>query len=106
MFYHGRVKSPPSILRSMEMARYILNILRTQLIIVFSWGFHSPVAMENGLRFLVDGRLHQGWVEVKYDEGADLFRVRTIKDGQVCKEVADVYLDCLVRVIDGMVETK
>jgi hypothetical protein len=90
----------------MEMARYILSILRTQLIIVFSWGFHSPVAMENGLRFLVDGRQHRGWVEVKYDEGADLFRVRTIKDGQVCKEETDVYLDCLVRVIDRMVETK
>ena len=90
----------------MEMARYILSILRSQLIIVFSWGFHSPVAVDNGLRFLVDGRLHRGWVEVLYDEGADLFRVRTLKGGQVCCEVADVYLDCLVRVIDGMVETK
>jgi len=106
MFNHGRVKCPPTIFCSMEMARYILSILRTQLIIVFSWGFHSPVAMENGLRFLVDGRQHRGWVEVKYDEGADLFRVRTIKDGQVCKEETDVYLDCLVRVIDRMVETK
>lgn len=91
----------------MEMANYILSILRTQLIIVFSWGFHAPVAVDNGLRFLVNGRLHQGWVEVLYDEGSDLFQVRTLTNpsGSVKAEETDVYLDCLVRVIDRMVET-
>lgn len=90
----------------MEMARYILSILRTQPVIVLSWGFHAPVAVDNGLRFLVNGRLHRGAVEVRYDEGADLFRVRTMANGQVKREESDVYLDCLVRVIDRMVETK
>ena len=90
----------------MEMALYILRILRTQPIIVFSWGFHSPIAVNNGLRFLVEGRLHQGWTEVLYDDGADLFRVRTLKDGAVKEEVSDVYLESLVYVIDKMVETK
>ena len=90
----------------MEMALYILRILRTQPIIVFSWGFHSPIAVNNGLRFLVEGRLHQGWTEVLYDDGADLFRVRTLKDGAVKEEVSDVYLESLVYVIDRMVETK
>ena len=90
----------------MEMANYILRILRSRLVVVFSWGFHSPVAVDGGLRFLVDGYLHQGWVEVIYDEGIDLFRVRTLKNGAVKEEVADVYLDCLVDVIDRMVETK
>lgn len=90
----------------MEMALYILRILRTQPIIVMSWGFHSPIAVENGLKFITDGRLHQGWVEVKYDDGADLFRVRTLKDGAVKEEVSDVYLESLVYVIDKMVETK
>lgn len=90
----------------MEMARYILSILRTQPVIVLSWGFHAPVAVVNGLRFLVNGQLHHGVVEVKYDEGADLFRVRTMENGQVKQEVPDVYLDCLVNVIDRMVETK
>ena len=89
-----------------SMAAYILSILRSQPIVVFSWGFHAPIAMNNGLKFLVDGRLHQGWVEVLYDEGSDLFKVRALTDGSVKAEETDVYLDCLVRVIDRMVETK
>ena len=89
----------------MEMANYIMQILRTQLGIVFSWGFHNPKAIDNGLRFKVQGYLHKGWVEVVYNEGRDLFEVRTInQDGSVKQEVEDVYFDCLVNVIDGMVE--
>lgn len=88
------------------MARYILCILRMQPIVVLSWGFHAPVAVDNGLRFLVNGRLHHGVVEVKYNEGADLFTVRTLANGSVKQEVSEVYLDTLVRVIDHLVETK
>ena len=87
------------------MVKYIMTILRSQPMIVFSWGFHTPVAINNGLRFKVQGFLHTGWVEVVYNEGRDLFEVRTInKDGSVKQEVEDVYFDCLVDVIDGMVE--
>ena len=82
-----------------------MQILRTQTMIVISWGFHNPVAINNGLKFRVQGYLHTGWVEVVYNEGRDLFSVRTInKDGSVKNEVEDVYFDCLVNVIDGMVE--
>ena len=82
-----------------------MTILRSQPMIVFSWGFHTPVAINNGLKFKVQGFLHTGWVEVVYNEGRDLFEVRTInKDGSVKQEVEDVYFDCLVDVIDGMVE--
>lgn len=89
----------------MEMANYIMQILRTQLGIVFSWGFHNPKAIDNGLKFRVQGYLHRGWVEVTYNEGRDLFEVRTInRNGTVNKQVDDVYFDCLVDVIDGMVE--
>lgn len=31
----------------MEMAKYILRILKSQLMIMFSWGFHNPVALDN-----------------------------------------------------------
>ena len=48
----------------MEMAKYIMQILRTQPMIVFSWGFHTPVAINNGLKFKVQGYLHKGWVEL------------------------------------------
>jgi hypothetical protein len=43
---------------------------------------------------------------VVYNEGADLFVVNTLNaDGSIKQQVEDVYLDCLVSVIDSMVET-
>lgn len=85
------------------MAEYILQILRSQLMVVFSWGFHRPTALpeDRGLSFLVDGFLYKGEVLVIYNEGVDLFEVVLTNTG---KKVEDVYLDCLVNVIDGMVE--
>ena len=84
------------------MAEYILEILRTQLMVVFSWGFHQPQQLPNdkGLSFIVDGFKYQGRVQVIYNEGADLFEVR-LDNGEI---VEDVYLDQLVNVIDGIVE--
>lgn len=90
----------------MEMYKYILQILKTQPIVVFSWGFHNAQALPNGLRFAVNGYLHQGLVDVVYNEGADLFVVNTLDgNGTIKQQVEDVYLDCLVNVIDSMVET-
>ena len=75
--------------------------------IVFSWGFHDAYPIYNGIRFKLNGYLHQGDVEVLYDEGADLFVVNTLnEDGSIKQQETDIYLDCLVRVIDTMVETK
>ena len=86
------------------MAKYILRILRSQLMVMFSWGFHNPVALENGLRFNVQGFKFRGIVEVVYNEGWDLFDVRFIKGGKVIDTVEQVYLDGLVDVIDDYVE--
>ena len=91
--------------QTMEMANYILQILRTRLGIVFSWGFNSPRKINNGLRFNVQGFLHRGEVEVIYNEGRDLFELRTFNaDGSIKDVSEDVYFDCLVNVIDGLVE--
>lgn len=88
-----------------SMAQYIISIFKHYLPIVFSWGFHNPMAIDNGLRFSVEGYLHKGWVEVVYDEGYDTFTVRTLKkDGTIKKEVQDVYIDGLVDAIDRLVE--
>ena len=89
----------------MELAVYILRILRTELMVMFSWGFHNAFVIENGLGFYVNGYLHQGRVEVVYNEGWDLFIVRTINaDGSVKEQQDGVYADGLVSVIDSMVE--
>ena len=89
----------------MEMAQYILSILRTQLMVVFSWGFHAATAIENGLAFQVQGFKHTGRVEVLYDDSWDLFTVKTInQDGTVKEQNEGIYVDGLVETIDEMVE--
>ena len=84
------------------MAEYILQILRSQLMVVFSWGFHHPTALPDnrGLAFIVDGFLYKGKVEVVYNDALDLFEIR-LGGGRIEDMV---YCDNLVSVIDGMVE--
>ena len=82
------------------MANYIYTVLMSKVMVVLSWGFNSPIAITDGLRFKVQGFKFTGTVEVIYNEGMDLFEVH-LSDGRV---EADVYADCLVDVIDGMVE--
>ena len=89
----------------MEMAKYILTILRSQLMVVFSWGIHAATAIEDGLAFQVHGFKHQGRVEVQYDAGWDLFTVKTFnQDGTIKEENEGIYVDGLVEAIDKMVE--
>ena len=59
----------------MEMANYIYSILRSQPMIMFSWGFNNPLALANeeGLVFSVNGFKHKGNVKIVYHSGKDLF---------------------------------
>ena len=82
------------------MANYIYTILISKLMVILSWGFNSPIAITNGLRFKVQRFKFTGTIEVIYNAGMDLFEIH-LSDGRV---EADVYADCLVDVIDGLVE--
>ena len=86
------------------MAKYIMTILKTQLMVVWSWGFHKPMAVENGLRFNVQGFRFRGVVEVVYNEAWDLFDVSFIKGDKVINTIEGVYFDMLVDTIDYYVE--
>lgn len=86
------------------MAKYILSIFKTQLMVVYSWGFHQPMALENGIRFKVTGFKFKGIVYVIYNEGRDLFDVSFIKRNKVVKSIDGVYFDMLVDTIDDFVE--
>ncbi len=89
----------------MEMSKYILQILRASLTTVFSWGFHSPRATQEGLMFKVRGFIHQGWVHIKYNEGSDLFDVDLLSPQRECVEtIESVSFDDLVYTIDQAVE--
>ena len=89
------------------MANYIYSILKSNRMIMWSWGFNAPKALANneGLIFRVNGFKHKGLVKVVYHEGKDLFIV-VLLDNQYneLKRVEDVYLDSLVEVIDEEVE--
>ena len=80
-----------------------MTILRSQLMVVFSWGFNSPKRLpdDKGLRFNVEGFKYRGVVEVIYNIGKDLFDVVLTDNGT---RVEDVYLDNLINVIDNLVE--
>lgn len=86
------------------MAKYIMSILKTQLMVVWSWGFHNPVAIENGLRFKVQGFKFRGVVSIVYNEGSDLFDLSFIKRNKVVKSIDGVFFDMLVDTIDDYVE--
>jgi len=86
------------------MTKYIMSILKTQIIVVWSWGFHKPMAVENGLRFNVQGFRFRGVVEVVYNEAWDLFDVSFIKGDKVINTIEGVYFDMLVDTIDYYVE--
>ena len=86
------------------MAQYIMSILKTQLMVVWSWGFNSPTAVKNGLRFKVQGYKFRGVVEVVYNEGSDLFDVSFVKGSGDTQSIEGVYFDMLVEVIDNHVE--
>jgi len=89
----------------MEIAEYIIRILRTQIVVVMSWGFHKAKAIENGLAFMVQGFKFSGRVEVIYDEGWDLFDIRLLnEDGSIRKQVEGVFVDGVVSTIDNLVE--
>lgn len=86
------------------MAKYIMSILKTQLMIVWSWGFHNPVALENALRFRVNGFKFRGVIEIAYNESSDLFDVSFIKANKVVNRIDGVFFDMLINVIDDFVE--
>ena len=87
----------------MELAYYIYRILRSQLMVMFSWGFSHPVVIRNGLRFSVNGFKHKGDVAVELSP-MDEFRISLIKHGKVVRVIDGVYIDNLVQVIDEAVE--
>ena len=89
----------------MEMAKYILSILRTNLTIFWSWGSSDFNAIENGLKFKANGFIHRSWVVIKYNEGSDLFDVFLYSSTMtLVKDFEGIYIDMLVEVIDMNVE--
>lgn len=83
---------------------YIMRVLKSQLMVVWSCGFNSPKAIANGLSFRVQCFKFKGTVEVIYNEGSDLFDISFIKRNKVVEIIEGIYIDQLITVIDNHVE--
>lgn len=81
------------------MASYIHSILKSQPIVLMSWGSHSFQALENGLSFIVNGFIYKGKVIIRYNEGDDLFDIYIGKEKH-----SGVFFDELVSFLDMKIE--
>ena len=91
----------------LKLARYIWSILKTQPIIVMSWGVDMDTIkpVKGGLEFHVQRFKHTGMVQIILDEGKDLFEIHLIPDSEgERKIIEDVYFDMLGSIIDENVE--
>ena len=90
-----------------EIGRYILAILKSRLDIVASWGLDPETLrpLKCGIEFHVQGFKHNGKVQVRLNEGEDLFLVSLISDlGETVNIIQSVHLDELISTIDDAVE--
>ena len=92
---------------NVRLAHYIWTILKSQPIIIWSWGIDLKTvrAIELGLEFYCHGFKHTSLVRVTLNEGLDLFEVSLIdENGEIVKTIESVFCDNLVAVIDDAVE--
>ena len=92
---------------NLRLAKYIWAILKSQPIILMSWGVDPKTVktIELGLEFHVQGFKHRGLVKVTLNEAEDLFCVTLIDDnGTTVDTIQSVFCDNLVAVIDSAVE--
>jgi len=90
-----------------RIAKDIWVVLKASPTILMSWGLEPETVqlVDFGIRFKVNGFKHTGLVEIKLNEGADLYEVELFDESGTSKEKqTDIYCDQLVLTIDQMVE--
>lgn len=90
-----------------EIGQYILSLFKTRLDIVTSWGLDPETLrpIKYGIEFHVQGFKHTGKVQVRLNEGEDLFEVALVSDaGDTVETHKSIFLDDLISVIDDAVE--
>ena len=91
----------------LRIAREIWSVLRTAPSIIMSWGLDPDTVkpIEYGIEFHVQGFKHTGLVQIKLNEGADLYEVYLYDDsGELKESHTDIYVDQLIDTIDRAVE--
>ena len=92
---------------NLQIAKEIWGVLRTAPNILMSWGLDPDTVgvIESGLKFHVQGFMHTGTVEVKLNQGEDLYEIYLYEEsGEIKESHTDIYVDQLVDTIDRAVE--
>ena len=86
-------------------ANYILNILRSNISIFWSWGSNNLIDLNGkGLRLTVSGHHFKGHIYIVLN-GADLFDIYYCSNHGTIKDVHEnIYFDQLSEVIDNKIE--
>ena len=90
-----------------EIGKYILSILNTELGIVASWGLDPETIqpIKRGIKFHVQGFKHTGMVHIVLNEGEDLFEIELVSDeGVTIESHKSIFLDNMISTIDNAVE--
>ena len=93
--------------QDIEIGKYILSILNTDMGIVASWGLDPETIrpIKRGIMFHVQGFKHTGMVHIVLNEGEDLFEIGLVSDEGVTIEThKSIFLDNLISTIDDAVE--
>ena len=92
---------------NVRLAHYIWTILKSQPIIIWSWGIDLKTVktIELGLEFHVQGFKHRGLVKVTLNEGLDLFEVSLIDENdKIVNTIEQVLVGNLISTIDCAIE--
>ena len=86
-------------------ANVIYRHLSTNLLIQWSWGFHSPKAIVNGLKFRVRGLAFQGEITIRFDHSNNNYVVVFYTEsGEHVRKVTNVRWDELIDMLDKNID--
>ena len=86
-------------------AKVIYHHLRTNLLIQWTWGFHSPKTIAYGLKFSVRGLAFSGEVRIRYDRLNNRYVVMFFNErGEQIRKVWNVRLESLISVLDRNID--
>lgn len=83
----------------------IISFLENQNQIVWSWGAHNYINIENKvLRFSVEGNHHKGYVFI-FLHACELFEIYlTEKSGKIKEIIENVSFEDLIKILDQKIE--
>ena len=86
-------------------AKTIYHHLHTNLLIQWTWGFHSPKSLWNGLQFNVRGLAFQGTVRIRLNRDDNRCVLIFFNErGEQVRKMWDIALDSLISVLDRNID--